>query len=525
MLEAVTKDQLNTGLTGQIRYRVSESNLYAYLFGVKRPIVACDGLLRLGAARAHRQLRGAGSLRTGDGRRMRGREMSIVIGVSINDLRKNLRDLNEQMDRECVSSAARYGIILDASLITGIDPPHEVESALAAINTAHNQVSSDISLAQASADQKIVQSHRAVEIETLKAQAEVEPLKALAAQLRRLQASGPDALRAYLRNVRLRLYTHAQPGHAGGRIMDSCLHLSSAAFVTFFAMWFVVPIFLFGLAPCSACTPIVQEGTCQVYVLFGKVDRHPRRAGAAHPALRRWGLRAFIVSWLGSCQMLDMRLDQQYLRSQPVNSEEGAPMGMGIWYEMFISDPVSYLFKNADPRGSLAANVSNAVVRSLSNMPLDEMLVNRHTMSRTVREEVSPHSHEWGYKLGSVYIRKVHFRDDGMTRQIEEKVVNRLRQVTSAIKQDGANQVSIITSTAERQAAIEFAKAGAMRPRIVGEALKAISADPEVANALFEILETQKILDGKGKLTLVPKRSDLLNQLIVAEQTGTNGSK
>jgi hypothetical protein len=73
-----------------------------------------------------------------------------------------------------------------------------------------------------------------------------------------------------------------------------------------------------------------------------------------------------------------MRLDQQYLRSNPVNSEEGAPMGVGIWYEMYISDPVSYLFKNADPRGSLAANVSNAVVRSLSNLPLDQMLVDRH---------------------------------------------------------------------------------------------------------------------------------------------------
>ena len=38
-LEAVTKDQLNTGLTGQIRYRVSEANLYAFLFGIKRPFV------------------------------------------------------------------------------------------------------------------------------------------------------------------------------------------------------------------------------------------------------------------------------------------------------------------------------------------------------------------------------------------------------------------------------------------------------------------------------------------------------
>mgnify|MGYP000315042270 CR=1 FL=1 len=65
---------------------------------------------------------------------------------------------------------------------------------------------------------------------------------------------------------------------------------------------------------------------------------------------------------------------QAYLRSQPVNSEEGAPMGIGIWYEMYISDTVAFLFKNTDPRGSLRANVSNATVRCLSNMPLAEML-------------------------------------------------------------------------------------------------------------------------------------------------------
>jgi hypothetical protein len=137
-------------------------------------------------------------------------DASIVTGVSINDLRKNLRDLNEHMERECASSVARYGMVLDASLITGIDPPAEVESALAAINTAHNHVSSDISLAQAAADQRIVQSKRAVEIETLNAHAEVEPLNALAVQLAELKAKGPDALPAYLRNVRLRLYTRAR---------------------------------------------------------------------------------------------------------------------------------------------------------------------------------------------------------------------------------------------------------------------------------------------------------------------------
>jgi regulator of protease activity HflC (stomatin/prohibitin superfamily) len=204
ILEAVTKDQLNTGLTGQIRYRVADSNLYAYLFGVKQPISHVMGYFVSVLRERIASFAAPANPIIPDS------EMSIVTGVSINDLRKNLRDLNEHMERECASSAARYGIILDASLITGIDPPAEVESALAAINTAHNQVSSDISLAQALADQKIVQSKRAVEIETLNAQAEVEPLKALAEQLRILKSSGADALTAYLRNVRLRLFTHAQ---------------------------------------------------------------------------------------------------------------------------------------------------------------------------------------------------------------------------------------------------------------------------------------------------------------------------
>jgi len=208
VLDAVTKDQLNTGLNGQIRYRVSDQNLYAYMFGVKRPIVHVTGffisILRERIANFEAPEHPA---HDGGSQPI---EASVVRGISINDLRKNLRDINEHMDRECRSSVARYGIALDASLITEIDPPPEVESALAAINTAHNHVSSEVSLAQAAADQKIVQSRRAVEIETLRAQAEVEPLLELATQLRALEQSGPGALAAYLRNLRVGLYARAR---------------------------------------------------------------------------------------------------------------------------------------------------------------------------------------------------------------------------------------------------------------------------------------------------------------------------
>jgi regulator of protease activity HflC (stomatin/prohibitin superfamily) len=287
--------------------------------------------------------------------------------------------------------------------------------------------------------------------------------------------------------------------------------------ITFFLCFPIVPL-LFAVGRLSGFYIIVHERRCHVYVLFGRVLAIIDEPGL-HFLWPRIGLKALIINWLGTCYVLDMRLDQVYLRSQPVNSEEGAPMGIGIWYEMYISDPVSYLFKNTDPRGSLAANVSNSTVRCLSNLPLADMMVNRHEMSHTVREEVSPKSHEWGYRLGSVYIRKVHFRDQEMIRQIESKVVNRLRQVTSAIKQDGANQVSIITSTAERKAAVEFAKAAAIRPQLVGETLRKISQDRETADAMFTILETQNLLNGNGRITLVPPHSGLLTSLLAARES------
>ncbi|MGJ5819568.1 SPFH domain-containing protein [Paludibaculum fermentans] len=285
----------------------------------------------------------------------------------------------------------------------------------------------------------------------------------------------------------------------------------------------VEPVVL-GLMRLLGLYATVEERKCRVYVLFGKVIGEISEPGL-HILPFVLGPSAFIVNLLGKCYVLDLRLDQEYLRSQPVNSEEGAPMGIGIWYEMQISNAVAYLFKNTDPRGSLRANVSNATVRCLSNMPLAEMLETRHKMSQTVRDEVSEKSQAWGYQLGSIYIRKVHFRDSGMIRQIEEKVVNRLRQVTSAIKQDGANQVSIITSSAERTAAVAFAQAAVIRPKMIGAALKVISGDPEVADTLFEILETQKMLENKGKLTLFAESGPrpLLAELLASREVGAAG--
>jgi regulator of protease activity HflC (stomatin/prohibitin superfamily) len=204
ILEAVTNDQLNIAIKGELRLTVSERNIYAYLFGIHRPISHLMGyivsILRERIA----------NFRAQNSKSEDSKGLLDDFNVSINDLRKNLGDLNTHMMQECASSAARYGVDLDAVLVTTIDPPDEVESALAAINTTQNQVSSSISLAQASADQKIVQSRRALEIATLNAQAEVQILNDLATQLVSTKAQGVGVLAAYVRNAKLSLLSKAK---------------------------------------------------------------------------------------------------------------------------------------------------------------------------------------------------------------------------------------------------------------------------------------------------------------------------
>jgi len=279
--------------------------------------------------------------------------------------------------------------------------------------------------------------------------------------------------------------------------------------VAFIGCFFVVPVLQLW-ARALGLYVIVRERECLVFELFGKVRLTLREPGL-HSPWTEIGPLAALVPLFGRVRRVDLRLDQTYMRSQPVNSEEGAPMGIGVWCEMFVSDPLAYLYKNVDPVGSLRANVSNAAVRSLSNLKLNEMLENRHAMSHAVREEVSAKSKEWGYLLGSTYIRKVHFRDRNMIGQIEQKVVNRLRQVTAAIQQDGSNRVNVIRSTADRQAAVEFAKAATTRPRIVGAALGEIAKDPTISSALFELLETQRLLQSEGlEVNVVPSGTQLI---------------
>lgn len=193
-IESVTKDNLTVNIHGQIRWRPCERNLYAYAFGVSNPQTHIMGFF-------------VATLRDRIATFARDEDAGLAAeGVSINDLRRNLSTINGYMENACRKSASRYGIELDAALITSIDPPSEVDEALASINTTNNNVAAGVSQARAEADQKLKMAEQAVKIAENQATAEATPLIELSEILTTIHsAGGKAALDSYIRNASLPL--------------------------------------------------------------------------------------------------------------------------------------------------------------------------------------------------------------------------------------------------------------------------------------------------------------------------------
>ena len=110
-----------------------------------------------------------------------------------------------------------------------------------------------------------------------------------------------------------------------------------------------------------------------------------------------------------------------------------------------------------------------------------------------------------------------------MVENITEKVVKRLVQVTSAMKQDGENRVGLIKSETAYKVSQKMAEASAKRPEVVGETLNAIAKrDSEIMGAVMEVMETEKLLSSGAEVDVMPANASFIVQLGDHGHTGAN---
>ena len=177
-------------------------------------------------------------------------------------------------------------------------------------------------------------------------------------------------------------------------------------------------------------------------------------------------------------------------------------MGVGIWFEMLRPRSQGVPFPKLRPdRLALKANVATAVVKQLSNLKLDVLLENRDALSRNVREEVSPPRRSGAsvwlnlHPQGRVPRQGHDRRNPAQGRQ--PPAPGHRRHAA------GRRERSRDHPLRSRQESLTAPRTGPGRATsIVGHALAEIQRDPEVATALFALLDIQATLKSPGKITL-----------------------
>ena len=217
-IEAVTKDNLTTGVNGQLRYRVSENNLYPYLFGVVSPLehvmgffisvlrerianfvdpkgasLLADAADLEGARRAarqefHRTVGGRLDQRSAQESAAAQRVHGAAVQADRRALRHRARRRADHRDRSAAGGRPRA-------------VGHQLHPQPGGGRHLHRPRRSE---------QQITMSERAVEIAQNNAEAEVAPLRELARSCRSIKVEGGSAaLKTYLRNMRVPLFERA----------------------------------------------------------------------------------------------------------------------------------------------------------------------------------------------------------------------------------------------------------------------------------------------------------------------------
>ena len=82
---------------------------------------------------------------------------------------------------------------------------------------------------------------------------------------------------------------------------------------------------------------------------------------------------------------------------------------------------------------------------------------------------------------------------------------------------DGLGECVKAKRKADRQAPIELAKAGAVRPRIVGSAIAQIARRADVCDALLDVLEIQQLTWAEGlTVQVIPTGAGVVAQMSAA---------
>ncbi len=167
------------------------------------------------------------------------------------------------------------------------------------------------------------------------------------------------------------------------------------------------------------------------------------------------------------------RIQATLLRDIEVHDVGGTELGVDVFVEFQVVDPVKATFAIENLSESVIKLVSHAVITVLGARTFDEILRDSGSLSEGVQAEIRSEAAAWGVEVRKVLLQQM--RPSSMaTEQILAEVAARLEKMKARIEEEGRQAVALLHARTAAEIAVRIAKARGQYPRAIGKAYAAM---------------------------------------------------
>jgi regulator of protease activity HflC (stomatin/prohibitin superfamily) len=173
------------------------------------------------------------------------------------------------------------------------------------------------------------------------------------------------------------------------------------------------------------------------------------------------------------------RLRASLLRDLEVHDVAGTELGVDVFVEYRVTDPVLATFAIENLSDALEKLVAHSVITVLGARRCTEILRDAGALGDAIQAETTAEAAAWGVTVSRVLFQQI--RPSQMAgEQLLAEVAARLEKVKARIEEEGRQAVALLHARTAAEVAGQIAEARGQYPRAVGRAYAAMRAAPSV---------------------------------------------
>lgn len=161
----------------------------------------------------------------------------------------------------------------------------------------------------------------------------------------------------------------------------------------------------------------------------------------------------WVVPFITKVVKLDLRTQVIDVPSQEVITKDNSPTDVDAIIYVRVMDPERAYFEVSNYRQATVALAQTSLRGTIGDMELDEILYNRDTINRRLRDTLDKETDQWGVKIERVEIKEVNPIGAVKQAMTEQTAAERERRA-AILRADGEKRAAILKAEGERQSMI-----------------------------------------------------------------------